>query len=784
MMVGLRNNMLKNYFVIAFRNLRKNKVYTFINMSGLALGIACTILIFQWVQDELSYDRFHENADNLYVATFSNGSTTTPTALCEYLKDEYPEIKYASRCSWDHYYIMKYGELKVNQDGGYLVDSDFLSMFTLPFIKGDPENALSDPHSIILSETLAKKYFGDEDPLGKTINWNVDYDLKVTGVMKDYPLNSHFNFKYLVPLMLSKQWNRNLNTWAANTIQTFVQLHNNVSNKSINAKVSDVVEKHRVSDKRSLSLQPITRLHLYNFPSEGGLITYVYLFSALAIFILLIACINFMNLTTARSANRALEVGIRKTVGARKSDLVKQFFIESIVLTFLSMLLGLILASLFLPVFNSLTNKQFTLDFLSNGNMILGIVGITILTGIIAGSYPALYLSHFQPLKVLKGSIRTGAKSSSFRKVLVIAQFSISIFLIIGSLVILSQIYLLKSKDLGIEKNNILHMRVERSFYKNYDVIKDQLLENPNILNITLTKVAPYYWDTNAGLGSVSWEGQTNQQTTMVQTAVEYDYMKTFKLKLAKGRFFSKEHRSDVTDAYVINQAAIDAMEMESPLGKELNISGRKGKIIGVLENYNYQSLHKPVLPMAMFIHPNWFITACFRINSNNVSETRDFITQKYKEFYPEYEFNLHFLSESIERQYQAEERIGRVFKYFTFLGIFISCLGLFGLASFTVEQRKKEIGIRKILGASGSGILLLLTKEFAKWVLVANLIAWPIAYYFMDKWLQNFAYRIDLTAWPFFLAGLSALLFALLTVSYQAVKAAHTNPVDNLRSE
>jgi len=776
--------MFKNYFKIAFRNLRKNKVYTFINMGGLALGIACTILIFQWVQDELSYDRFHENADNLYVATFSNGSRTTPTALSEYLKDEYPEIKYASRCTWNMNSIIKYGDVKANQDGGYLVDSDFLSMFTLPFKKGDPKNALSDPHSIILSETLAKKYFGDEDPLGKTINWNVDYDLKVTGVMKDYPLNSYFNFKYLIPLMLSKQLNRNLNTWSYNSIQTFVQLHNKVSYKSMNAKVSDVVEKHRALDKRSLSLQPITRLHLYNFPSEGGLITYVYLFSALAIFILLIACINFMNLTTARSANRALEVGIRKTVGAKKSDLIKQFFIESIVLTFLSMLLGLILASLFLPVFNSLTNKQFTLDFLSNGNMILGIMGITILTGIIAGSYPALYLSHFNPLKVLKGSIKAGTKSSSFRKVLVISQFSISISLIIGSLVILSQIYLLKNKDLGIEKENILYMGVDSKFYKNYDVIKNQLLENPNILNTTLTNCAPYYWDENAGIGSVSWEGQTNQQTEMVLTTVEYDYLKTFKLKLAKGRFFSKEYRSDVTDAYLVNQAAIDAMAMESPLGKELNIAGRKGKIIGVLENYNYQSLHNPVLPMAMRINPNRLVTACFRINSNNVSETRDFITQKYKEFYPEYEFNLRFLSESIERQYAVEERIGRVFKYFTFLGIFISCLGLFGLASFTVEQRKKEIGIRKILGASSSGILLLLTKEFVKWVLVANLIAWPIAYYFMNEWLQNFAYRIDLTAWPFFLAGLSALLFALLTVSYQAVKAAQTNPVDNLRSE
>lgn len=776
--------MLKNYFKIAIRNLLRHRIYSLINVLGLALGIACTILIFLWVQDELSYDRFHENADNLYIGTFSNGSTTTPTALCEYLKGEYPEIKYASRCTWDMTSIIMHGEIKANQDGGYLVDSDFLSMFTLPFIKGDPQNALSNPQSIILSETVAKKYFGDEDPLGKTINWNVDYDLKVTGVMKDYPLNSHFNFKYLVPLMLFKESNQGLNTWEYNSIQTFVQLHDNVSYKSINAKVSDIVEKHRVSDKRSFSLQPITKLHLYNFPSEDGLITYVYLFSALAIFILLIACINFMNLTTARSANRALEVGIRKTAGAKKSDLIKQFFIESLALTFLSMLLGLILALLFLPVFNSLTNKQFTLDFLSNGNMILGIIGITILTGIIAGSYPALYLSHFQPLKVLKGSVRAGAKSSSFRKVLVIAQFSISIFLIIGSLVILSQINLLKNKDLGIEKDNILYMSVDSRFYKNYDVIKNQLLENPNIHDITLTNCAPYYWNMNAGLGSVSWEGQTNQQTTMVQTCAEYDYMKTFKLKLAKGRFFSKEYRSDVTDAYVINQAAIDAMEMESPIGKELSISGRKGKIIGVLENYNYESLHKPVLPMAMYINPNGFTTACFRINSNNVSETMDFITKKYKEFYPKYEFNLRFLSESIERQYQVEESIGRIFKYFTFLGIFISCLGLFGLASFTAEQRRKEIGIRKILGASILGIVSMLSKDFIKWIIIANIIAWPIAFYFMNKWLQDFAYRVEISWWIFVLSGGIALVIAIATVSTQAIKAATANPVKSLKYE
>ncbi|MBI9072226.1 MAG: ABC transporter permease [Melioribacteraceae bacterium] len=773
-----------NYFKIAYRNLFREKTYSFINIFGLALGIACTILIYKWVQDELSYDRFHENADDLYVATFSNGSTTTPTALCEFLKKEYLEIKYASRCSWDKDYMIHYGDIKANQNGGYLVDKDFFSMFTFEFVKGNSKSALNDPYSIVLSKTLAKKYFGDENPLGKIITWNVDYDLKVTGVIKDYPLNSHFDFKYFVPLELAKKWNRNLDTWQANTIQTFVQLHDNVTSKSINAKISDVVEKQISRDKRVLSLQPITELHLYDFPNGGGLITYVYIFSAMAAFILLIACINFMNLTTARSASRALEVGIRKAAGAKKSDLVKQFFSESIVLTLLSMFLGLILVVIFLPIFNSLTNKQFTIDFLINTKMVLGIIVITVITGIISGSYPALYLSHFQPVKVLKGSIRAGVKNSSLRKILVVTQFSISIFLIIGSLLILNQINFMKNKDLGIEKDNIIHMRVGSRFYKNYDLIKKQLLDNPNISHITLTNCAPYYWDSNAGLGSVFWEGQTNQQTRMVDTAVEYDFLETFNLKLSEGRFFSKEHSSDIEDAYVVNQAAIKAMEMEFPIGKELIISGRKGKIIGVLEDYNYQSLHKPVLPMVMSIKPYWLTTACLKINSHNVSETIEFIGEKYKEIYPEYEFNISSLDESIEKQYMAEEGIGKIFKYFTFLAIFISCLGLFGLSSFTAERRRKEIGIRKVLGASGSGILMLLTTDFIKWVFVANLIAWPVAWYFINNWLQAFAYRIEINIVPFVISGVLTLIISVLTVSFQTIKAALANPVESLRNE
>lgn len=776
--------MLKNYLKIAFRNIYKQKTYSLINILGLALGIACTILIFQWVQNELSYDRFHKNADNLYIATFSNGSATTPTALSEYLKSEYPEIKYTSRCSYSETFMMKYSEIKANQDGGVLVDNDFIKMFSIPFIQGNSEIALNDPHSIIISERIARKYFGNEAPIGKIIELDGKYDLKITGVMKNYPLNSYFNFEYLIPLTLSKEWDNNLATWNLNNIQTFVQLQNEVPPEKVDKKIATVVEKHRALDKRSLFLRPITELHLYDFPREGGFITYVYLFAAMAGFILLIACINFINLTTARSANRALEVGIRKTSGATKSDLVKQFFSESVVLTIISMLLGLLMVFLFLPVFNSLTNKQFTFDLLNNVNMIWVVIGITIITGVIAGSYPALYLSHFQPVKVLKGAVRAGAKDSVFRKVLVVSQFSISIFLIIGSLVILSQINFMKNKELGIDKDNIIHFRIGNRFENNHEVIKKEMLKNSNIPNITLTNCAPYYWDSNAGLGSVTWEGQTNQQTSMVETAVDYDYLETFKLKLSEGRFFSKEYGTDITEAYVVNRAAIIAMGMDSPIGKELQISGRKGKIIGVLEDYNYESLHMPILPMAMQIRPDKYSTACVRINNYNISETLAFIEKKYMEIYPDKTFDYNFLDDSIKKQYTAEIGIGRIFNYFTFLAIFISCLGLFGLASFTAEQRRKEIGIRKVLGASDSGILLLLSKEFAKWVLVANLIAWPVAFYFMNKWLQGFAYRIEISLWVFVFSCAIALSIALATVSYQAIKAALANPIDSLKYE
>lgn len=776
--------MIKNYLIVALRNLKKNKIYSFINIIGLAIGIACTILLLQWVQDELSYDRFHENTDNLYVATFSNGSKVTPTALSGFLKAEYPEIVNTSRFRGLGRNLMRYDDKETMEDGGIMADPAFLEMFTVPFIHGDPTTALNQPNSIVLSQMIAEKHFGDKTPIGEILRLD-SFDLKVTGIFENYPHNSHIQFEYIVPLALSQQWwNNNLNTWVVNNLRTYVQLQNNTPSSIVDKKISDVVERHRHQDKRSLSLQPIIRLHLYNFTGGGGLIVYVYMFSAMAFFILLIACINFMNLTTAKSAARAKEVGMRKTVGAQKTDIIRQFFSESMLLTVISSLFGVIIVVLFLPVFNSLTGKHFTIEFLSKMSTVSGIVGIIFITGIIAGSYPALFLSHFQPIKVLKGTISAGVKSALFRKILVVTQFSLSIFLILGTLIIYGQLNYMRNRELGFDKENIIYTSIGSRFRQNIETIRTEMLRNPNILNLTLTNIAPYRWNTNAGIGDVHWEGKTNQAVKMVVTSVDYDYLETFKLKIVQGRFFSKEFSTDVSDAYVINEAAVKAMEMDSPIGKELRIWNLSGKIIGVVKDYHFESLHSEIIPMAMRILPNWFANVCIRIDPNNIPAALSFIEEKWKEIHPEYPFEYSFLDDTIISQYRSEKDVGRIFKYFTFLAIFISCLGLFGLALYTTEQRTKEIGIRKVLGASVPRLTLLLSKEFIKWVLLANVIAWPAAWYIMSKWLQSFAYKTDIGLWTFVLSGILALSISVVTVSFQTIKVAIANPVESLRYE
>jgi predicted permease len=775
--------MLINYLKITIRNIRRHKAYSFINIAGLAIGIASCMLIMFWVQDELSYDRFHEHADSLYAATFSNGSMVTPTALSGFLKAEYPEVLHTSRFGIMGSNLLKYEDTEIYEAGGVLVDPDFVKMFTISFLGGDLETLLNDPNSILLSEKLARKYFGNKNPIGQTMTFNTRFALKVTGVFEDYPSNSHIRFEYILPLALSKIWNRNLNTWEHNNIRTYVQLQEGTPVKSVDLKISDVVERHRPQDQRPLSLQPVTRLRLDPYRGRGT-ITYVYLFSAMSFFILLIACINFINLTTAKSSTRAKEVGIRKTVGACRAHMIRQFFGESLFLTLIAFAVGIGLAVLFLPRFNNLSGKTFTWEVLLQQGVLFGTFCILLLTVLIAGSYPAFFLSRFQPARVLTGKLKTGMKGRMLRKTLVVVQFSLSVLLILGTVMIYRQVHFLQERDVGYDRECVIVFDIGSWFTRNRDTIKTELLSNPDIQHVTLVDVAPYRWQSNAGVGDVHWQGKTNQQVKMVMTSVDYDFLDTFGLEMAEGRFFSKEYSTDAAESFVVNQAAVKAMEMGDPVGKELKVWDLKRRIIGVVKDYHFESLHKPIIPMAMRIDHDWYQQACVRIAPHRVSDTLAFIEKKWKEIYPKYPFEYRFLDDILQSLYQSEQSIGTVVTVFTVLALFISCLGIFGLSSYTAEQRTKEIGIRKVLGASVSSVVKHISKEFVFLVIIANVIAWPLAYLMINQWLQRFAYRIAMGWLTFVLVGIVVLVLSLLTVSWQIIRAAIANPVDSLRYE
>lgn len=781
--ISWRMYMILNYLKITLRNIRRHKAYSLINITGMAIGIACCILIMLWVQDELSYDRFHLNAEHLYVATFSNGSPVTPTALGPFLKEEFPEVIHTSRYKNTGRNLLKFNETQIYEEGGVMVDPDFLEMFTIPFKTGDLSEALKDPHSILLSETTAHKLFGAEDPSGQTLIFNTGIPVKVTGVFSDYPPNSHMNFEYIIPLELSKTWNWNLNTWEVNDIRTYVQLQRNTSSASMDSKISGLVEQHRPQDRRPLSLQPITQLHL-NPRHGGGTLPYVYIFSAMALFTLLIACINFINLTTARSLNRAKEIGIRKTVGAFRGQLIKQFFGESMFLTIIASAFGLLLVFLFLPGFNNLAGKFYEWDSLIKQNALLGIFGIILISVVFAGSYPAFLLSRFQPVNVLKGKTAAGLKGSLLRKALVVFQFSLSVLLILGTLMIFRQVEFLKNSELGYDKENVVVFGIGSRFRQNIETIKAELLSNPDILNVTLTDVAPYRWQSNAGVGDVEWEGKTNQQVKMVMTSVDYDFLDTFGLEMEEGRFFSKDFATDPSDAFVVNRAAVRAMEMDEPVGKRLKIWDFNKRIIGVVKDYNFESLHSPIIPMAMRIDTDWHLQACVRIAPHHIRDTVGILENKWKEIYPEYPFEFTFLDDTLKTLYRTEQTIGTIVVIFTVLALFISCLGIFGLSSYMAERRTREIGIRKVLGASTLKIIRNMSSEFLILVALANVLMWPLAYFLMNRWLQTFAYRTSIGWWTFALTGMAVILLSLLTTGMQIFRAARTNPAETLRYE
>jgi len=785
--------MIKNYIKIALRNLKRQKGYSLINIAGLAIGMACCILILLWVQDELSFDRFHENSDNIYRViqdiNFADHSTTwaiTQGPLGPSLNEDFPEIVNFTRVTGRRFRLT-YGDHSYDEVVG-MADGSIFEMFTFPLIEGDPQTALSDPHSIVLTEKMAKKYFGDDHPIGKVLKADDRYDFLVTGIIEEFPMKSHFRYDFLIPFIFGRELKYTVDNWRNSQFRTYVQLQEGIPYRDVVQKISGYLyEKPTIEKDARLNLQPLARIHLYSnyeFDSTHGDITYVTIFSLIAFFILMIACINFMNLTTARSAPRAREVGVRKVAGAYRIDLIRQFFGESIFLAFIALFFAVGLVALLLPEFNDLASKE--LSFASSANLyaLILLVGITLFTGIIAGSYPALFLSAFQPAHVLKGALHSGFKGASFRKVLVVLQFSLTILLIVCTSIVYNQMDFMRNKKLGYDKEYLVYAVLRGDMRKQFDAVKEELLKNPNILEITSSATVPTY-GYNFSNSLWRWEGQDPDEEILMRASfIDYNYFKTFGMEIIEGRPYSKEHATDPEEALIVNEEAVKVMGMESPIGKRLGIGENQAKIIGVVKNYHFRTLREKIEPLILILNPRQCWALFARLRSDDLSQTIGHMEKMWGRFAPGFPFDYRFMDEAIDNLYRSEKQIGTIFRYFAILAIFISCLGLFGLSSFMAEQRTKEIGIRKVLGATVSNILLLLSKEYVKWVLIANIIAWPAAYYAMNRWLQGYAYRVNIAAWSFVLAAMLALAIALMTVSYQAVRAATALPADALRYE
>ncbi len=798
--------MFKNYLKIAFRNIVRQKGYSSINIIGLALGMACCILIYFYIQYELSYDKFHEDYQDIYrVITRQEGNvymgtdywSTTPALLASTMKNDFPEVIKATRVKHRRG-IIRYKANRFNEVLTF-VDPDFLDIFTFPIKSGDRHSPISDPFTVLLTQEMAQKYFGEDDPVGKTLLFNNTFEFIVRGVLENIPSNSHFHFDFLASIIslrtiVGGDWGaRYLNRWRSADFHSYIKLQNGAKPEVLEAKLPAFKTKYEGNaSPNNFQLQPLSRIHLHshlNFEMEANSYAwYLYLFSAIAFFIMLIGCFNYMSLATARSVQRAKEVGLRKVVGAAKRSLIRQFMSESMVFAGIAFLFAIALVSLFLPVFSTLMDRDIHFSILQNYRILLGVIGICLLIGLVAGSYPALYLASLRPVRMLKGNfLASSRKSILFRNSLVIVQFIISIALIICTQVVYDQRDFIKNKDLGFQKEYILNVYIQDPLLRETSqVFKNELLKHNKIEDVTLSSNIPV--NIRSGSRFASWEGKIEEEESSLgvyRTSVDYNYFDFYGIEIVKGRPFSEDFPSDQNEAYIINEAVAEYIGWDDPIGKRFGWSRRNldGTVIGVIKDFHFFPLHMSIDGLAIKLNPAGNYLS-LKIKPGAASETIAYIDEKWKEYSPEYPFSYTFLDDRIDQLYRTEQRLGKSFNYFTIIAVLIACLGLFAQASHKAQQKTKEIGIRKVLGASISNILLLLSREFVKWVLVANIIAWPIAYFAMNKWLQNFAYRINIGWWTFLLAGAMALVIAILTVSYQAIRAATANPVEALRYE
>jgi putative ABC transport system permease protein len=799
--------MFKNYFKVAFRNLRKSPSFSFINISGLAIGMACCLLILLYVSDELSYDNFHPKADRIYrILSFSTiGGTTrsfaqTPPAMVPVLEESIPEIE-------DYVRIFRFPNMRITYKDNhfelpdfFLADSSFFDFFNHEFIKGDPETALENPNSMVITEDSAIKIFGDEDPLGKTISFFGGQlsDIQITGVIKNVPKNSHYTFDLILNIdtltsLDRPQFNQFLREAIGFSTYSYVLLSEYADPLQVKDRIMGVVEDNWGEPLRERGIvrdYPLQKLRDIHLKSDHeaelgnpGNINYVYLFSAVAVLVMFIACFNFINLSTARSTGRAKEVGLRKVFGASRPQLVKQFLNESIIMSVLGLIIAVLIVLLVLPVFNGLTGKQFSKGELLGFTSILGFLFIMIVTGFFAGSFPAFILSSFDPVKTVKGKLGAGSKKSVLRTVLVVIQFSISIFMIIGILIILQQVDFLKNKDLGFNRERVV---VIRGGGRTPEALRERILQNPNMISVSFSQNIPGQFSPD---DTFFQEGKSREDTTRASAFfIDYDFFNTYEIELLEGRNFSKDFPSDARASIIINEEAANEFGwgMEA-VGKQITNTDRGNltkTIIGIVKNFHHKSLKMAINPTVLELNLRQYQFASIRLRPNDVSGSIAFLENLWKEINPQFEFNYFFVDDDFRSKYPEEEKVRQIYSYLGILAIFVACLGLYGLASYTIEQRTKEIGIRKTLGATVKGVILILTRDFIKWVLLANIIAWPLAYFVMDRWLQNFAYRINIEWWVFLVSGCIAVIISIFTVSYQAQKSARANPVEALRYE
>lgn len=793
--------MLKNYFKIAFRNLWRHKAFSFLNILGLAVGMTACFLILLYVNFELGYDSFHSKANRIYRVVFD---IKTPTetinangpswAVPPFAKNDFPEIESFVRTTGDNVLIRK-GDIKFQEENSLWADSSFFKVFDFKLLKGDPNTALKNPFSIVFSETAAKKYYGNVNPIGQTLLITGDaLPAKVTGVMKDIPENSQIKGDVILSMTtITQKFNQNLDSqWGNYGASAYFLLKANTNAKTLEKKFPAFLEKHNGDEMKkiqmypSIFLEPLRDVYLRSTRdgNKTGNINNVYIFSIIGIFILLIACINFINLTTARSAERAKEVGIRKVVGAEKRQLTQQFIGESIILCLIAFLLSVILSASLIPLFNQLAGKTISTGLFHNPEYIVILLGAAIIIGCLAGVYPALVLSSYRPVVVLKGRFATGTRGSLLRKSLVIAQFTISIALIISTFIVYTQMKYMRNQDLDFNKDQMLIIDTQSDPAK--IAFQQSLANMPGVKTTALSGSVP-------GGGNPGAYSEIENKKGDLQIAnldlyfVDFDYINLYKMKMAAGRPFSRDFATDTTQSMVLNEAAVKMFGYTSPqqaIGKRFKQWGREGKIVGVVKDFHYRSLQQDIKPLSMRIEPNGCNLISVNLSSQNVAATISAIENKWKKLIPNRPFSYYFLDEFYDRQYRSEIRFGNLFLNFAILAIFISCLGLLGLASYSTIQRTKEIGVRKVMGATVTGIVNLLSKDFLQLVLIAFVIASPIAWVGMYKWLQNFAYRINMNAWAFILAGVIAVAIAFVTVSFQAIKAAVTNPVKSLRIE